>query len=125
MNAGFEPVFRTLKGVMEKHADRLAVLADDASVYNLAGRTPSPFPQHKGQPMWFGAVRMGKAYVSFHLMPLYMNARLQASVSPGLKRHMQGKTCFNFKKMPDPELLRELEHLTLAAVEDWAAKQWL
>jgi hypothetical protein len=38
---------------------------------------------------------------------------------------MQGKTCFNFKKVPEPELMAELEQLTAAALEDWAAKQWV
>jgi hypothetical protein len=75
--------------------------------------------------MWFGEVRMGKAYVSFHLTPLYMNPPLQKMVSADLKKRMQGKACFNFKTVPQPEVMAELEQLTAAALEDWAAKNWV
>ena len=51
----------------------LTVKADTAKEYTLVSKSPSPFPRHKGQSMYFGSVRLGKAYVSFHLMPLYMN----------------------------------------------------
>jgi hypothetical protein len=75
--------------------------------------------------MYFGSVRLGKAYASFRLMPLYMCATLTESISPALKKRMQGKTCFNFKTDPDPELLTELNRLTEAGVKLWAAKKWL
>jgi hypothetical protein len=75
--------------------------------------------------MWFASVRQGKAYVSFHLMPLYMNPPLLRTVSPSLKKRMQGKTCFNFKAAPEPELLKELERLVEAAMNDWAAKKYV
>jgi hypothetical protein len=63
--------------------------------------------------------------VSYHLMPLYMNPTLQAMVSPELKKRMQGKACFNFKKEPEPALLKELAALTKAAVKDSKAKKWI
>ena len=117
--------FTKLKSALEKHAKRLKVKADTPSQYTLVGTAPSPFPQHKGQPMWFGEVRLGKAYASFHLMPLYMNTELTDSLSPQLKKRMQGKTCFNFKGDPDPELLEELGSLTEAGLKLWREKKWL
>jgi hypothetical protein len=125
MGGDFEAAFEALKGLLSAHSGRLDVRADTATIYSVVGRVASPFPQHKGHPMWFGELRLGKAYVSFHLMPLYMNPRLEKTVSARLKKRMQGKTCFNFKKVPEPELMAELEQLTAAALEDWAAKQWV
>ncbi len=125
MPSGFDLAFDQLKGVFAKHLRRLAVSEDSTSVYNVTCRTPSPFPQHKGHPMWFGSVRKGKAYVSFHLMPLYMNPSLMATISPALKKRMQGKTCFNFKAAPEPELLKDLKELVEAAVKDWSAKKYV
>jgi hypothetical protein len=116
--------FASLKALLAKQADRLQVTADTASVYTLVTLVPSPFPQHKGKPMWFGEIRLGKSYASFHLMPLYMNERLTATISPALKKRMQGKTCFNFKSDPEPELLAELERLTQAGIELWSEKGW-
>ena len=50
---------------------------------------------------------IGKAYVSFHLMGL---EAVSASISPGLKTHLQGKTCFNFSApRSEPCLALELE----------------
>jgi hypothetical protein len=75
--------------------------------------------------MFFGSVRRGKAYVSFHLMPLYMNEKLTGQVSTELKKRMQGKTCFNFKQVPEPELAAELARLTEEGVKMWEGKDWL
>ncbi len=75
--------------------------------------------------MWFGAVKVGKAYVSYHLMPLYMTAALTTTISPGLKGRMHGKSCFNFTAMPAPDLLAELDRLTARAADYWAAQNLL
>ena len=120
-----EAIFAALKEIFAPYVDRLTTKADSATEYTLHGRTPSPFPQHKGQPMYFGAVRLGKAYVSFHLMPLYMDEALTATISPALKKRMQGKTCFNFKTPPDPELLAELKRLTKTGFNAFDNKKWL
>jgi hypothetical protein len=115
----FSRIFTALKLVMAGEEGRLAVQKDTPSEYSLVTRGPSPFPQHKGQPMWFGAVKLGRAYVSFHLMPLYMSSILEKEISPALKKRMQGKTCFNFKTVPDEQLLADLERLTAACAAAW------
>jgi hypothetical protein len=125
MAAGFEAVFAALKPVLGKYAKRLAVKTDTPVEYTLVTQCASPFPQHKGHPMEFGSVRVGKAYVSFHLMPLYMNDALAKTISPALKKRMQGKTCFNFKVDPEPEALSELSRLTEAGLKQWGEKKWL
>ena len=125
MTADFASAFVALKTLLEGCSARLVVKCDTPTVYSLTSRIPSPYPQHKGQPMWFGSVRLGKAYVSLHLMPLYMNPPLLSRVSPALKKRMQGKTCFNFKAAPESVLLEELRRLVEAALKDWSAKQYL
>ena len=125
MASGFPDVFESLKTAFGLHPDSLIVQTDTPSLYNLVGRVPSPYAQHKGQPMWFGSVRLGKAYVSFHLMPLYMNPTLLSRVSPALKRRMQGKTCFNFTSFPEPGILDELKKLVEAALQDWTVRKYL
>ena len=115
----FSGIFAALKPVLAEQEGRLAVQKDTSSEYSLVTKRPSPFPQHKGQPMWFGAVKLSKAYVSFHLMPLYMSPTLEKEISPALKKRMQGKTCFNFKAAPDEELLADLKKLTSACAAAW------
>ena len=125
MAADHPVVFAALKPVLNRYATQLSVTVDTPSEFTVVTKSPSPFPQHKGQPLQFGSVRLGKAYVSFHLMPLYMCPVLNDSVSPTLRKRMQGKTCFNFKTPPSPELIGELEQLTEAALKQWANSKWL
>jgi hypothetical protein len=125
MTADFAAVFGALKSVFAKYQKRLFVKTDTPIEYTVVTQSASPFPQHKGQPLYFGSVRLGKAYVSFHLMPLYMCPALAKSISPALKKRMQGKTCFNFKSGPEPELVAELKRLTEAAFQQWGEKKWL
>jgi len=56
-------------------------------------------------------VKIGRGYVSYHYMPVYMSPALKAGMSKALRARMQGKACFNFKT-PDEALFRELEELT-------------
>jgi hypothetical protein len=121
----FDGAFASLKSVFAKHRRKLAVKADTAKELTVVSKTPSPFPQHKGQPLAFGAVLVGKAYVSFHLPPLYWHPVLTKGLSPELKKRMQGKACFNFKAPPDRGLLAELKRLTESSLKDWSARGWL
>jgi hypothetical protein len=65
----------------------------------------------RGKEVWFGAVRIGKNYVSYHLMPVYACPDLLKEISPALKKRMQGKSCFNFTQV-DEKLFKELADLT-------------
>ncbi len=121
----FAVVFASLKAVLARYAKRLAAQTDKPGEYTLVTKAPSPFPQHKGHPMFFASVRTGKAYVSFHLLPLYMDPVLTRDIPPALKKRMQGKACFNFKAEPEKELIRGLTQTIEAGLKQWAAKGWL
>ncbi len=125
MPADFPAVFEALKPVFATVARRLDVATDSAAAYALRTRSASPFPQHKGQPLEFGSVRVGKAYVSLHLMPIYMSPPLVKRITPALKKRMQGKSCFNFTTVPPSEVVSELRELTEASLAEWAEKKWL
>jgi hypothetical protein len=65
---------------------------------------------------WFGGVRLGKRYVSYYLMPVYVDPSLAEMISPELRKHMQGKSCFNFTRV-DEGLFGELDALTKRGYE--------
>ena len=125
MAANLNSAFESLQHVLAEYADQLVVKTDTASEYTLVTRSPSPFPQHKGEPLFFASVKFGKAYVSYHLLPLYMCPKLIEKISDPLKKRMQGKACFNFKSAPDPGLLLDLKRLTSISLGDWAERKWL
>ncbi len=64
---------------------------------------------------------MKKAAVSFYLMPVYCFPDLLDGISPGLKKRMQGKSCFNFKQ-PDPVLFKELGDLVKRSFDRYKAE---
>jgi hypothetical protein len=78
---------------------------------NLSLETPPSTAYPSG--LFFGAVKTGKRYVSFHLMPVYVHPVQQVGMSPELRKRMHGKSCFNFTR-PDDALFAELETLTAA-----------
>src|SRR5258708_3220196 len=57
-------------------------------------------PTYRDKPMFFAGIRMGKNYVSFHLMPVYCCPELNR-MSPALKKRMQGKASFNFREVDE------------------------
>ena len=108
----FPIVFERLKNILEPYANSLTGKTDTADSYSLDG----PYSEKWKKELFFGSAQIKKNYVSFYLMPVYMYPELLNEVSPGLKKHMQGKSCFNFKKV-DPELFRELADLTHKGAE--------
>ncbi len=111
----FAAVFAGLRAILAPYAGKeMRVAHDEPDYYYLETK----FSVLGRGPVMFAAVRRGKNYVSYHLMPLYMNAPLQAKVSPELKRRQQGKACFNFAT-PDETLFAEIAELTKIGFEDF------
>jgi hypothetical protein len=106
--ADFSSVFTALKKILAAHAASCVVASDTRDHYLLNSTKPHPM---NGQAMMVAAVRTGKNYVSFHLMPVYGHPPLLEKISPELKKRMQGKACFNFVEVNAP-LFDELANLT-------------
>eukprot|EP01036_Dinobryon_divergens_P041097 gene41097-54445_t len=94
---------------MAPYAARLDAKKDDETELYVDTR----HLQKNKKPLFFGAVQVKKAYVSYHLMPVYLQPALLAGLSPELKARMQGKSCFNFTSS-EAALLKELAALTEA-----------
>jgi hypothetical protein len=105
----FDKVFARLKAIFKPHEKKMVVAHDTKSMYLLNTR----HIMKNKQPLCFGGVRLGKAYVSFYLMSVYACPDLLRDMSPELRKRMQGKSCFNFKTV-DEKLFPELTRLTKA-----------
>ena len=108
----FPTVFNKLKAILEPYEKKLTVTANSSGAYSLEG----PYSEKWKQNMFFGSAQIKKNYVSYYLMPVYMYPDLLKGISPELKKHMQGKSCFNFKQV-DQALFRELTALTKKGFE--------
>ena len=112
----FAAVHDRLRRLLEPYRARFAVTADGPTgmtleVPGLEGRTWG----------YVAGTRVGKRYVSYYLMPVYADARLQASISPELAKRRQGKSCFNFTRVDEP-LLAQLGALTERSLAGWEAR---
>ncbi len=108
----FFSIFTSLKQVLKRYEKYLRVISNKDDNYSLnAG-----YDQKRKSDIYFGAVAINKNYVSYHLMPVYVHPKLLNGISPELKKRMQGKSCFNFKKI-DQILFNELADLTKEGFE--------
>jgi hypothetical protein len=103
----FERLFARFKEMLAPYAARMHVSADEPRMFGV-----DMAPEGQRDPStWFAGTRLGKRYVSYYLMPVYVRPALLDGISPELRRRMQGKSCFNLTKVDEP-LLAELEALT-------------
>jgi len=108
----FPLVFDSLKSILSPYAKKLTVKNDSADTYYL----DAVYSEKWKKDLFFASAQIKKNYVSFYLMPVYMYPDLLKNISPELKKHMQGKSCFNFKKMEKP-LFVDLGQLTKQGFE--------
>lgn len=116
----FPDVFAKLKTIFQPYLKKMDVVGDGQTCYLLNTR----HIMKNKQPLCFGGVRMGKAYVSFYLMSVYACPDLLKSMSPELKKRMQGKSCFNFREV-DEKLFKELTRLTKAGAAKFTDERFI
>lgn len=115
----YQDIFNQLKQILQTHEAKLHVTQDEPEGYSL-----DSFGTNKGKAIYFGGVQEKKNYVSYHLMPVYIFPELLSEISPALKKRMQGKSCFNFKKA-DPDLFAELAAFTQKCADRFQAADYL
>jgi hypothetical protein len=110
--AVFDAIEARLWAILEPYRGRL----ETGSVYGLVTLKRFGTKQHD----FFAGVRVAPKHVAFHLMPVYSYPHLLDDVSPGLRKHLKGKTTFDFTTI-DEALFVELEGLTARSFEAYAA----
>jgi hypothetical protein len=107
MKTELVPVFEALRALYSPYAEKCVILHNDKSRYYLGTHETR---EKDGYRTGFGGVEIKKAYVSAHLMPVYIHPNMLKDVSVKLGNRMQGKSCFNFNKC-DKHLFDELSDL--------------
>ena len=108
--ADLDAVHARLREILAPYRESLNVMKDGP------GGMALEVPGLEGKPWGYVAgTRVGKRYVSYYLMPVYAAPELAASLSPELRRRMQGKSCFNFAAV-DEALFAELADITARAL---------
>lgn len=107
MSDEFDTLFTRIRAMFAAHAGMAVPKCDTPDAYYL---DTHEVRAKDGYRTAFGGVEVKKNYVSAHLIPVYAHPEMLAGVSDALKKRMQGKSCFNFKKIEEP-LLAELGRL--------------
>ena len=116
--AEFQTTFETLKKLFGPYTRKFDVIVDKPGKFYLASRTAKT---SSGAAIWFGGVDIRKNYVSFHFIPVYAMPALVKTLSPSLKKRMQGKGCFNFTAI-EPAHVKELKALTKTGCDSFIKK---
>jgi len=112
-----QTVFDQLRSIMAARVSSLDVKRDEPGDFDV----DTFYIRKNNKPLWFGGVQIRKNYVSYHLMPVYVNPGLLDGISPQLRKRMQGKSCFNFKAVDDA-LFAELSDLTQRGLENYESQ---
>jgi len=115
----FTTTFSKLKALLQPYESKLIVVADTEDHYALE----TPHVMKNKHRVYFAGVKIGKAYVSYHLMPVYALEEVRDEISPELKKRMQGKSCFNFSE-PNENLFKELARLTKVGFKRFTSKDF-
>jgi hypothetical protein len=116
----YGPIFAALRSILKTYEGKLAIKTDKPGNCYLETRSASM----NGRRLLFAAAKTKKNYVSFYLTPLYMFPDLALSVSPTLKKHLQGQSCFNFTVM-EQDCFDELGRLAQAGFERFGSQSLL
>jgi hypothetical protein len=92
-----------LWAILEPYRDRL----EASSIYGVDSLRRPGAKAHD----FFAGVKVNKDRVSYFLKPIYTYPDLLDGASPGLRKRMQGKSCFNFARV-DESMFAELAQLT-------------
>ena len=115
----FTTTFSKLKALLRPYESKLIVVADTEDHYALE----TPHVMKNKHRVYFAGVKIGKSYVSYHLMPVYALEEVRDEISPELKKRMQGKSCFNFSE-PNEKLFKELARLTKVGFKRFTSKDF-
>ncbi len=116
--SAFPAVFMGLKEILHPYEKKLKVLENTPTRYTLGGTI---FSTKRRESMLMAVYSM-KSYVSIHLMPIYMCPETAERLSPDLRKHKQGKACFNFSEY-DPKLFLEVATLVKRSIAACKAKK--
>jgi len=105
-------VFQQLKEVISSLGEGLVVKKDQPDYYYL-----NTNKLEKNKEIFFGAVQIRKSYVAYHLFPVYKFPALLNDLPPEIKKRMQGKSCFNFKKELSEEDLVEMRRISQSSYD--------
>lgn len=129
----FDLIFSRIKNLLQKEGALLrqeerylgSQAKDDKPGFHLYGKTEVSLFGKKPQPVYVAGVIYQKNYVSFYFSPVYSHPEeFLKDLSPGLKKFLKGKSCFNLKSLDD-NMANELGSLLQKGISFYRQIEWI
>jgi len=119
-------IFSALEKVLLEFSPPLVIKSRTANSIELIGNTPVPYGYKKEivPGMYFASALIRKDNVSFYFFPIYMAVDAYKNLAPGLLKHLDGKTCFHFKK-PEHFAANELRAILQTGIAHYKKQGWI
>ena len=78
----------------------------------------------KKDEIWFAYALIQKGYVGFYYMPIYMQEKVRAQISPELMKCLKGKACFHIKKF-DPVIFEKIKEALAIGYKNFKEQGWI
>lgn len=125
-----ESVYRQLRELFQEHAPPFKLCTGQVrgkSDAHLVAPQPVVIPGSYGgkpRPVTMASLILQKGYVGFHYVPVYMEPRLRAELSPKLVKLLKGKSCFHITKL-DEGLRKDVEHALEQGRKYFQGRGWM
>ena len=121
-------IYDQLEALLKRYSPPLTICppgkVGNKRTYGLWSQKEVVIQERKHPAIYFASVIEQKDYVGFYYMPIYMNPKVKAKVSPRLLKMLKGKCCFHIKTV-DHELVGEMKTLLDLGLEHFRKSGWV
>jgi len=117
-------IFAQIKPLLKAYQPRLKSKVDDDTHFDLWTTKEAVIQGRKFPEVYFAAVMLNKSYVSLHYMPIYAEPESKKYLKPELLSKLNGKSCFNFKKI-DSVLLEQIKETLDRGFKEYQKRGWV
>ncbi|MCW4030909.1 MAG: hypothetical protein NWE80_00935 [Candidatus Bathyarchaeota archaeon] len=131
-NKSLDTIFLHIKEILANYSENLVVA--DAYIgskaktkkpaYHLYGSKEVSLFGKKPQKTYVAGVIQQKNYVSFYLSAIYSHPELLQHVSPELRKHLKGKSCFNLAKAGS-HIYEEINKMLEIGIAKYKDIEWI
>jgi hypothetical protein len=121
--ASLDQIFDELKTLLARHArlftEREGMVKNKRD-YHLILQKPLLIGGRQRKELWFASIIQQKDSVGFYFTPPDVKSKL----SPELLKHLDGKSCFHFKRLT-PALKKDVAAALKLGLEVYRKRKWL
>jgi hypothetical protein len=117
-------IFKKLKPLLEVYQPALVSKMDDNAHFDLWTTKETLIHGRKFNEVYFAAIALNKAYVTFYYMPIYAEPETRKYLKPELLSRLKGKSCFHINKLDDV-LFEQIKEALERGYKEYQKRGWV